>query len=97
MYDFPLAGRPTMTITSLAATSRWGILPSGETLDRVMPGMLRVVACGRTRGVWLPEFCRTGGMRGELGAVDVTLRAYVGVSVKSFIARRATAKEEGWL
>jgi hypothetical protein len=36
-------------------------------------------------------------MRGELGAVDVTLRAYVGVSVKSFIARRATAREEGWL
>lgn len=75
--------------------------------------MLSVVAWGRTRGVWLPEFCRTGGlchesarrlqngdrrginhrnrwlcgiatvmqltghtyMRGELGAVEVTLRA----------------------
>jgi hypothetical protein len=34
-------------------------------------------------------------MRGELGAVEVTLRAYVGVSVKSFSDRSATANEEG--
>lgn len=34
-------------------------------------------------------------MRGELGAVEVTLRAYVGVSVKSFSDRSATAKDEG--
>jgi hypothetical protein len=27
-----------------------------------MPGMLSVVACGRTRGVWLPEFCLSGGL-----------------------------------
>ena len=54
-----------MTITSLAATSLSAILPSGETLDLVMPGIFSVVACGRTRGVWLPEFCRTGGLYGE--------------------------------
>lgn len=62
MYDFPRAGKPTMTMTSLAATSRLGILPSGETLERVIPGMFSVVAWGRTRGVWLPEFCRNGGL-----------------------------------
>jgi hypothetical protein len=39
-----------------------------------MPGMLSVVACGRTRGVWLPEFCRTGGIRGDVGAVEDRLR-----------------------
>ncbi len=52
-----------MTITSFAATSRSAILPSGETSDRVIPGMLRVVACGRTRGVAEPEFCRIGGLQ----------------------------------
>lgn len=59
-----------MTITNFAATSRSAILPSGETRDRVMPGMLRVVACGRTRGVAEPEFCRMGGILGDAGAVD---------------------------
>lgn len=49
-------------ITNLAATSLSGILPSGETLDRVMPGMLSVVACGRILGVTQPEFCRMGGL-----------------------------------
>lgn len=51
-----------MIMTSLAETSRSAILPSGDTLDLVMPGMLKVVACGRTRGVWLPEFWRRGGL-----------------------------------
>ncbi len=62
MYDFPRAGSPTMMMTSLAATSLSGMRPSGETRDLVMPGMLRVVAWGRTLGVWLPEFCRKGGL-----------------------------------
>ena len=63
MYDFPRAGSPTMMMTSFAPTSRSAIRPSGDTRDRVMPGMLSVVAWGRIRGVWLPEFCRTGGLR----------------------------------
>lgn len=54
-----------MTITSFAATSRSAILPSGETRDRVIPGMLSVVAWGRTRGVAEPEFCRMGGLQTE--------------------------------
>ena len=62
MYDFPLAGRPTMTTTSFAPTSRCEILPSGDTRDRVIPGMFSVVAGGLTRGVVEPEFCRTGGL-----------------------------------
>jgi len=41
-----------------------------------MPGMLRVVACGRTLGVWFPEFCLRGGIRGEAGAVEEMLREY---------------------
>lgn len=49
-------------MTSFALTSLSAIFPSGETLDRVIPGMFRVVACGRTRGVWDPEFWRTGGL-----------------------------------
>src|SRR4051812_37962968 len=63
MYDLPRAGRPTMMMTSLDPTSRSGIRPSGETLDLVMPGILSVVACVRTLGVWLPEFWRKGGLR----------------------------------
>lgn len=51
-------------MTSFEATSREAILPSGEMRDLVMPGMLRVVALGRTRGVEEPEFCRTGGLSG---------------------------------
>lgn len=38
-----------MTITSLEPTSRCAILPSGDTLDLVKPGMSSVV--GRNRGV----------------------------------------------
>lgn len=34
--------------------------PSGETLDRVIPGILSVVAGGRVRGVLDPEFCLIG-------------------------------------
>jgi hypothetical protein len=48
-------------MTSLDPTSRWAILPSGETLDFVKPGISRVV--GRIRGVELPEFCLLGGPR----------------------------------
>ena len=59
----PLAGSPTMMTTSLEATSRLAILPSGETFDLVIPGILRVVAGGRVRGVDVPEFCLTGGLR----------------------------------
>lgn len=63
MYDFPRAGSPTMMITSFAPTSRSAIRPSGDTRDRVMPGILSVVAWGRIRGVTLPEFCRIGGLQ----------------------------------
>ena len=52
-----------MMTTSLEATSRLAILPSGENFDLVIPGMLRVVAGGRVRGVDDPEFCLTGGLR----------------------------------
>lgn len=51
IYDFPLAGKPTMIMTNLDATSLSGIRPSGDALERVMPGMLSVVACGRILGV----------------------------------------------
>ena len=50
-----------MTI-NLEATSLSAIRPSGETLERVMPGTLSVVGYGRVRGVWLPEFCWMGGL-----------------------------------
>ena len=60
IYDFPLAGRPTIIITNLDATSRSAMRPSGETLDRVIPGILSVVAGGRVRGVLDPEFCLIG-------------------------------------
>lgn len=45
-------------MTSLDPTSRWAILPSGEALDFVRPGMSRVV--GRIRaGVDEPELFRS--------------------------------------
>ena len=62
IYDFPRAGKPTIITTSLAPTSRCAILPSGETLDLVIPGIFNVVAGGRVRGVEWPEFCLTGGL-----------------------------------
>lgn len=49
-------------MTNLEATSRFAILPSGETLDLVIPGIFKVVAGGRVRGVVDPEYCRTGGL-----------------------------------
>lgn len=62
MYDLPRAGNPTMIITSFDPTSLGAIFPSGETFDLVMPGMFKVVAGGLTRGVMVPEFCRTGAL-----------------------------------
>jgi hypothetical protein len=62
IYDFPLAGKPTMITTNFAPTSRWAILPSGETRDLVIPGMFKVVAGGLLLGVAEPEFCLTGGL-----------------------------------
>lgn len=56
MYDLPLAGNPTITTTNFAPTSRCAIFPSGDTRDRVMPGMFRVVAGGLILGVAVPEF-----------------------------------------
>lgn len=53
-----------MTMTNLAPTSLEAILPSGETFDFVRPGMSRVV--GRTRGVFVPEFCLMGRLREEV-------------------------------
>ena len=49
-----------MTITSFEPTSRCAILPSGDTLDLVRPGISRVV--GFRRGVAEPEYCRFGGL-----------------------------------
>jgi hypothetical protein len=43
-----------MTMTSFAPTSRWAILPSGETFDLVRPGISRVVA-RFLAGVEVPE------------------------------------------
>jgi len=63
IYDLPRAGKPTIITTSFAPTSLFGILPSGETLDWVMPGMFKVEGCGRLRGVRSPEFCRIGCLR----------------------------------
>jgi hypothetical protein len=48
--------------TNLAPTSRSAILPSGETFDLVIPGILSVVAGGLTLGVVVPEFCLIGGL-----------------------------------
>ena len=62
MQDFPLAGNPTITTTNFAPTSLCAIFPSGETRERVMPGMFKVVAGGLILGVAVPEFCRTGGL-----------------------------------
>jgi hypothetical protein len=42
-------------MTSLEATSRGAMRPSGDTLDLVIPGILRVVAGARVRGVLVPE------------------------------------------
>ena len=47
-------------MTNLDPISRCAILPSGDTLDLVRPGMSRVV--GRVRGVEVPESCLRGGL-----------------------------------
>lgn len=49
-------------MTSFDPTSLGAIFPSGDTFDLVMPGIFKVVAGGLTRGVKVPEFCRTGAL-----------------------------------
>jgi len=55
-----------MTMTSLAPTSRCAIRPSGETFDRVSPGISSVVGRLRDEGVDKPELCCSAGLDGEL-------------------------------
>jgi hypothetical protein len=50
-------------MTNFDATSRLAIRPSGETFDLVIPGIFKVVAGGRIRGVVDPEPCRIGGLK----------------------------------
>lgn len=51
-----------MMMTNFEPTSRWAILPSGETFDFVRPGMSNVV--GRERGVDVAErFLLKGGLQ----------------------------------
>ena len=61
-----------MIMTSFAPTSLWEIFPSGETRDRVIPGIFRVVAGGRTRGVEEPEFCLMGNLLAGLAIVPLS-------------------------
>lgn len=49
-------------MTSFEPTSRWAILPSGDTLDFVSPGMSKVVGRWRDAGVEAPESLRRGGL-----------------------------------
>ena len=49
-------------MTSLEPTSRWAILPSGDTLDLVNPGISKVVGRWRDPGVEAPESLRKGGL-----------------------------------
>ena len=51
-----------MTMTSFEPTSRWAILPSGDTLDRVRPGISKVVGLWREADVEVPESLRSGGL-----------------------------------
>jgi hypothetical protein len=62
-----------MIMTSFEATSRFAILPSGETLDLVIPGIFKVVAGGRVLGVVDPEYCRTGGLKEVSTVVEILL------------------------
>lgn len=66
-----------MTMTSLEPTSRCAILPSGETLDLVRPGISSVV--GRRRGVEVAELLRVRVLQGALEHIS----AGVGVSTYS--------------
>ena len=49
-------------MTSFEPTSRWAILPSGDTLDLVRPGISKVVGLWRDAGVEVPESLRRGGL-----------------------------------
>lgn len=49
-------------MTSLEPTSLWAILPSGDTLDFVRPGISKVVGRWREAGVEVPESLRRGGL-----------------------------------
>ena len=86
-----------MTMTNLAPTSLFAILPSGETFDFVRPGISRVV--GRTRGVLEPEFCLIGRSLGLLGAVPsgVSLRAPVLVAPTADAVRFVGGGRKGWI
>lgn len=55
-----------MTMTSLDPTSRCAIRPSGETFDRVSPGISSVVGRLRDEGVDEPELSCSAGLDGEL-------------------------------
>ncbi len=57
-------------MTNLDATSRLAILPSGDTFDLVIPGMFKVVAGGRIRGVVDPDPCRIGGLNAVSKVVE---------------------------
>lgn len=49
-------------MTNFEPTSRWAILPSGDTLDFVSPGISKVVGRWREAGVEVPESLRLGGL-----------------------------------
>lgn len=49
-------------MTNFDPTSRWAILPSGDTLDLVSPGISKVVGRWRDAGVEVPESLRSGGL-----------------------------------
>ena len=49
-------------MTNFEPTSRWAILPSGDTLDLVSPGISKVVGRWRDTGVEVPESLRRGGL-----------------------------------
>lgn len=59
-----------------------------------MPGILSVVACGRTLGVALPEFCLIGGLN-AVSEGDTT-EAYLGIRPwrTTYIRGEAGAVEE---
>ncbi len=53
-------------MTSLDPTSRCAIRPSGDTFDRVKPGISSVVGRLRDDGVDEPEVCCSGGLHAVL-------------------------------
>lgn len=66
-------------MTSFAPTSRCAIRPSGETFDRVKPGMSRVVGRLRDDGVCVPDSAGRAG----LNALSATYQARPGWNDKS--------------